>query len=80
MITSREALRRLCLLQIAFPYKVDAYGNDAKDEVPADCPFFTEAFLYSLVGKEDARTILALMRQLCESLGTTLRDESSEER
>jgi hypothetical protein len=32
-------------------------------------PFFSEAYLYNLLGKEDARTLLALMRQLCESLG-----------
>jgi len=42
--------------------KVFAKGDDA-------CPFFSEAYLYNLLGKEDARTLLALMRKLCRSLG-----------
>ena len=32
-------------------------------------PFFSEAYLYNLMGKEDARTILALLRQFAESAG-----------
>lgn len=31
---------------------------------PEDVPFFTEAFLYNLMGKEDARTILAVVRNV----------------
>lgn len=33
------------------------------------CPFFSEAYLYNLLGKEDARTLLALIRRVCESVG-----------
>ena len=32
-------------------------------------PFFTEAYLYPLLGKEDARTLLALMRPVWELIG-----------
>lgn len=34
-----------------------------------EASFFSEAFLYNLVGKEDARTVLALISNLCESMG-----------
>ena len=36
---------------------------DKEDE---DQPFFSEAYLYSLLGKDDARTLLALLRQALE--------------
>lgn len=42
-----------------------ACGGDAND-IP---PFFTEAYLYPLLGKNDARTILALMRPVWELIG-----------
>jgi hypothetical protein len=32
-------------------------------------PFFSEAFLYNLVGKDEARTILSLIRELCAAAG-----------
>ncbi len=40
-------------------------------EVQADgrCPFFSEAYLYNLLGKEDARTLLALMRPIWQAAG-----------
>ena len=40
-------------------------GYEEGDE---NAPFFTEAFLYILLGKEDARTLLALMHSLHQSL------------
>lgn len=42
--------------------KVFSKGDDEQ-------PFFSEAYLYPLLGKSDARTLLALMWRLCESLG-----------
>jgi len=49
-------------------YPVRRFGNvfTTGDD---KCPLFSEAYLYNLLGKEDARTLLALMRQLCKSLG-----------
>lgn len=32
-------------------------------------PFFSETYLYGLLGKEDARTLLARMRRVCEAAG-----------
>jgi 1,4-dihydroxy-2-naphthoyl-CoA synthase len=37
-------------------------------------PFFSEAYLYELVGKEEARTILALLRKLLAAGGLSMDD------
>jgi hypothetical protein len=37
-------------------------------------PFFTEAFLYPLLGKEEARSLLARASRTAESVGLSLRD------
>ena len=37
--------------------------GDMFEEGDENAPFFSEAYLYNLVGKEDARTILAVVRQ-----------------
>lgn len=42
------------------------WGYDPEDE---KAPFFSEAFLYNLLGKEDARTVLAYTRRIGEALG-----------
>lgn len=34
-----------------------------------EVPFFTESYLYDLMGKEDARTILALVRNVLRAVG-----------
>lgn len=36
-------------------------------------PFFSEAFLYNLVGKDDARSILGIIRELCRLAGVRYR-------
>lgn len=41
-----------------------------------DAPFFTESFLYVLLGKEDARSLLGRMRVLCEALGLTHEEQA----
>jgi hypothetical protein len=33
------------------------------------CPFFSERFLYALLGKEEARTVRALLREALVALG-----------
>lgn len=39
------------------------------EENDENAPFFSEAFLYNLVGKEDARTILGLIEHLARAAG-----------
>lgn len=46
--------------------KVHGYPYDPDD---AKQPFFSEAFLYPLLGKEDARTLLGRLGALCDALG-----------
>jgi hypothetical protein len=47
-------------------YPVKFFGK-AFQEGDDKQPFFSEAYLYNLLGKEDARTLLALMRRLCKA-------------
>lgn len=50
-----------------FPKKLKGNGDGSeKDE---NVPFLTESFLYPLLGKEDARTLMALVRNLFYSMG-----------
>lgn len=39
------------------------------EEGDENAPFFSEAYLYNLVGKEDARTILCLFENLARAAG-----------
>lgn len=34
-----------------------------------NAPFFTEAFLYNLLGKDEARSVLDIVRRLCRLAG-----------
>lgn len=36
-------------------------------------PFFTEAFLYNLLGKDEARSVLNILRRLCTLAGVEYR-------
>lgn len=44
----------------------------AVEEADATQPFFSEAVLYPLIGKEDARSVLGRMENLCRRLGFDL--------
>ncbi len=39
-----------------------------------DIPFFSEAILYDLIGKDDARSVLGYLRRLLAAGGITMRD------
>lgn len=49
----------------------EAKRADVRKEMEEDAkaPFVSEAFLYTLLGKEDARTFLTKWRRLCRALG-----------
>lgn len=47
-------------------------GGGAYEEGDEMAPFFSEAFLYNLLGKEDARTVRALLRNLIERVMPTV--------
>lgn len=49
----------------------ERYGMYAEGDETA--PFFSEAFLYNLVGKDEARSILGIMRELCDLAGVKWR-------
>ncbi len=66
----REAVRELgswtpeCVNEKVFNLQNPYYSQG--DE---RAPFFSETYLYSLLGKEDARTLLALMRPVFRAAG-----------
>ena len=47
-------------------------GYDEGDE---DAPFFSEAFLYVMFGKEGARTVLSMVRRMVKLSGAFREDE-----
>lgn len=51
-----------------FPDCKPQYSEDHFDYLD-DCPFFSETYLYNLLGKEDARTILAMLGGIARALG-----------
>ncbi len=63
-----EAMKNLLSLVIE-----DGLDHTSPDyeEGDGEAPFFSEAYLYNLVGKEDARTILGRLNRLGEALGMT---------
>ena len=50
-----------------FPMEEGVYG-ESREEL-ADAPFFSEAYLYALMGKDQARTVLSFIGALCRALG-----------
>lgn len=68
-----KALKRLMNLRLdcPFPLEKGVYGEDPQKDRLSSAPLFSEAYLYALFGKEDARTILAVLRRVYEALGAT---------
>lgn len=52
-----------------FPFKQNADGADPTNDKLERAPFVSENYLYNLLGKEDARTFLALFNDLCQAIG-----------
>ncbi len=52
----------------AHPYKL--HNEEIREDAKA--PFISESYLYNLLGKEDARTLLSRVHQLCLVLGVDM--------
>lgn len=65
------------LLKYAPGFLPDSCVNEADGFEPGDerAPFFSEAYLYNLLGKNDARTLLALMRPVWKAAGIKQEDQ-----
>lgn len=50
------------------PYKLNKKILDED----STAPFFSEAYLYNLMGKDEARVVLSLVNQLCKELGVNI--------
>lgn len=55
------------VIRAGFKAMTDDFYYSGDDEENA--PFFSVAFLYNLIGKEDARTVLALIGNLLRAAG-----------
>lgn len=81
---NEEERERLARLIAEFTVEGDAFwaklfkeqdtGSDGQPmgmyaEGDEKAPFFTEAFLYNLLGKDEARTVLGIMRRLTKLAG-----------
>lgn len=51
-------------------FKKSGYYSEGDEKAP----FFSEAFLYNLLGKDDARTVLAVLHRALESVGVDWRE------
>lgn len=72
-----EAVDLKAISKINYPPKYfprKEYGEICTDE-DLKQPFFSEAYLYNLLGKEDARTLRCLLRAALESVSIELEDE-----
>ncbi len=72
-IIFKEAVKRL------LDYRVNWLPKECKKEgyVKGDenQPFFSEAYLYNLLGKDEARTLLGLMRPIWKIAGISEREQ-----
>ena len=69
LISINDAVNKLLHFSIGyFPFKVntDYAGYEEGDE---KTPFFSEAYLYNLIGKDAARTVLSYVQRLCDVVG-----------
>lgn len=60
-----------------FNHAVAQHGSDVHDwydEEDEEAPFFSEAYLYPLLGKDAARTVLALIRSIQQTLKMRMED------
>ena len=70
-----KAAKRLYEYKLEFPAKAVKKAFKAMtdnaffEEGDEEATFFSEAFLYNLIGKEDARTVLGMIRGLLEAAG-----------
>jgi hypothetical protein len=76
MIDEKElekALSRLRNLRLdRIPRGFNTKKSNGYESGNENAPFFSEAFLYNLLGKDDARTILSAMEKLFKAAGDTL--------
>ena len=70
----RAALRQLAKMKLAGEVDLRAHAEtsgwlDGYEEEDEDAPFFSEAYLYCLLGKEAGRSVLAAIRPVQRAAG-----------
>ena len=76
MAEIRRIAGRMMKLRLDWPGKLvrahaeaNGYGAGCVDDGDGEAPFYSEAFLYPVLGKEDARSVLYPMEHLAQILG-----------
>ena len=54
------------------PQYDEAVVSKKERDQDSKAPFFTEAYLYELIGKDDARTVLYYIHEICKEIGLDL--------
>ena len=61
-----NALLELTIERVPVQFSPD---NEMYEEDDEQAPFFSEAYLYNLLGKDDARSVLRVVREVLEAAG-----------
>lgn len=64
-----EALKSLVNYEPEAKPLLSAKAIEYYGEPEEGCPLFTESYLYPLLGKEDARTVLAMLGSVARAIG-----------
>ena len=65
-----DDVRRMMNMRLEFPTLDEVIkASPGYDEGDEKCPFFSERFLYPLLGKDDARTVLGTLKRVIVSSG-----------
>jgi hypothetical protein len=59
---------------VAGAQPVDVSDHEFQDGPDKDVPFFSETYLYTLLGKEDARSVLSAVRGVLRAAGVAAKD------
>ena len=67
-----KALKDLMTMKLSYCPTDEFTKSDYYEEGDEDAPFFSEAYLYCLLGKDDARTVLAYLGAVLRASGYAL--------
>lgn len=68
--TLKEAVRSMMAMRLEYPTLDEMIKSDmGYDEGDEKCPFFSERYLYPLLGKDDARSVLYTLKAVLRASG-----------
>jgi len=80
LVSINDAVNKLLNFSIGyFPVMADP-NKEGYEKGDEKAPFFSETYLYNLMGKGEARTVLSFIRRLCDVVGIAEGDNIMPER